>query len=116
MWEVDSKTGERRPSSAAFKPNSDGLSVYCKRLLEEVNLTPFDIRINESDNIFSLTVEQVRGQKPLGIRDDRWPKGIIEESHRRNNAHALIIGWQKLSSNQRKLIQRYLAANCKFWG
>lgn len=97
----DSITGSIRPSSGAFRPDDDGISVYREQSLRAVALGPPDLRITPDDLVFGLEVGDARALA-LDVRDDPWPTGIADEVHPRNAAHALIVGFETLSRGQRK--------------
>ncbi len=109
VWE-DPITHDRRPTSGAFQPDADGVSVYRRARLEEAGLGVEAIITTQSAIVVSLTVEDVRSVKPLGVRDDPWPKDIPDAEHPRNCAHALIIGWHSAGGKKKRLAcQRALA-------
>ncbi len=93
MVSVDRATGERRPSSGAFKPDADGLSVFRRSKLEKAALTVKDVATQPQNVIVSVTVAEVRSIEALDVCDDPWPKDIPDAEHPRNGAHALIVGW-----------------------
>jgi len=109
MIRTDLATGERRPSSGSFKPDEDGVSVYRESKLKEVGLQPAAIIKKPWNLVVGLLVGDVRAISPLGVRDDPWPAGIEEPDHPRNAAHALIVGWDELSTGQRMKRQQALA-------
>lgn len=110
MIAVDVLTGARRPSSGAFKPDDDGVSVYRESLLQRDSLEAVDVVRAPQNLVVALPVGAVRSIRPLGVRDDPWPTGIPDEDHPRNAAHALIKGWNGLSTGERRRRQRALAA------
>lgn len=109
MIAVDVLTGTRRPTSGAFKPDDDGVSVYRESLLRRGSLTAVDVVRAPQNLVVAVPVGAVRSIRPLGVRDDPWPTGIPDEDHPRNAAHALIKGWNGLSRGERKTRQRKLA-------
>lgn len=109
MIAVDLKTQERRPTSGAFMPDADGVSVYRKSILESAHLTAADLKRAPQNLVVSLGVDEIRTVARLGVRDDAWPVDTDDPSHPRNGAHALIVGWQGLGKNQRRERQRTLA-------
>ncbi len=113
MFVTDSVTGIRRPSSAAFSFQQDGTSVYRKKKLDDSNLNARDILLHPEQIVLSLTVTQVRDCNGLGVCDNPWPKGISDEQHPRNAAHALIVGWYSLSRSDQRKHKQYLAKSCK---
>ena len=101
QYAIDKETGERRPTSAAFKPKpqEDGLSVYRQTKLAEARLDGSAIATAPDHIVFGLGVGDVRSIE-LGVRDDAWPQEIPDAVHLRNGAHALIIGWQGMSRGE----------------
>jgi len=99
MVAYDQETGERlRPSSGAFKPDPDGVSVYRRSRLEEDGLSGQDVARHPWNLVASVDVGEVRSIA-LGVRDDPWPSDIDEAEHPRNRAHALITGLERLGKN-----------------
>jgi len=107
MVRVDLETGERRPSSGAFRPDADGVSVYRRSVLEEGGLGASDVVRNPWNLVVSVNVGEVRSIE-LGVRDDAWPADIVEPTHPRNAAHALITGLERLGKSRRVRRQRDL--------
>lgn len=111
-WLVkDSITGAPvRPTSGAFQPDDDGLSVYRDSILRSQNppLGPADVAVSTQNMIIGFTVEAVRSLS-LDIRDDPWPQDIPDPKHPRNAAHALIVGWEGLGTNARIRLQKRFA-------
>jgi hypothetical protein len=108
MVSIDALTGERRPTSGAFKPDPD-VSVYRESVLERARLGPRDLVRNASNVVVSVSVGDVRAIVPLDIRDDPWPRDIADPDHPRNVAHALIVGWEGLGKGDRIRRQRAIA-------
>lgn len=113
MFKIDSATGIERPTSAAFKYQNDGLSVFREKILVANDLNYRDIILKPGQVVASLHVEQIRSCNGLGVCNDPWPKGIPDENHKRNAAHALVVGWNSLSKLEAKAHQRFLAKNCQ---
>jgi len=109
MLVLDLQTQQRRPSSGAFKPDIDGVSVYRKSKLESAALTSADLVRLPQNVVISLGVEEIRTLAKLGVRDDPWPADSDDPNHPRNGAHALIVGWHGLSKSQRLERQQVLA-------
>ncbi len=109
MVAVDLETGERRPTSGAFKPDDDGVSVFRRGLLHAAGLGPDDVIKNPWNLVVSVDVGDIRSIG-LGARDDPWPSDIDEPEHPRNAAHALIVGLERLSRGQRRRRQQVLVA------
>ena len=108
MVAVDLETGERRPTSGAFKPDEDGLSVYRRGLLDAAALGPNDVVRNPWNLVVSVEVGDIR-LIGLGARDDPWPADIDEPEHPRNAAHALMTGLERLGKGERRRRQKALA-------
>ncbi len=108
MLTFDLATGERRPSSGAFKPDDDGVSVYRESKLSERSLGPGDLVRSPHNLVIGLGIGEVRAVATLGVRDDPWPSDIDDPQHPRNAAHALIVGWSGLTRSQRRERQRSL--------
>jgi len=109
MLRIDLATGERRPTSGAFQPDEDGVSVYRESRLHEQDLTAADLVKAPQNLVVSLGVGEIRAVANLGVRDDPWPSDVDQADHPRNAAHALITGWAALSRNERRERQRALA-------
>ncbi len=109
MVAVDLETGERRPTSGAFKPDEDGVSVYRRGLLSAAGLGPDDIVRKPWNLVVSVDVGDIRSIG-LGARDDPWRPDLDEPEHPRNAAHALITGLERLSRGQRRRCQKDLVA------
>lgn len=101
---VDPLTGDRRPSTGAFriKPDEDGVSVYREQLLRAAGLTAADVVTAPLNLVVRLEVADVRAIPPLDVHDDRWPADVPDPAHPRNGAHALIVGWHGLGKNARR--------------
>lgn len=106
---VDQLTGERRPSSGAFSPDPDGVSVYRHTVLLAHDLGPGDVRRAPRNLLASVEVGDLRSIT-LGVRDDPWPPDTDEPDHPRNAAHALIKGFERLTRNERRRRQKELVA------
>lgn len=111
-WLVrDSITGEPvRPTSGAFQPDSDGVSVYRDSILRVQNppLDPANVALSAHNVIVSFTVGDVRSLS-MGVKDDAWPPDVPNPKHPRNAAHALIVGWEELGKNARIRKQKEFA-------
>lgn len=105
MIAVDTLTGQRRPSSGAFKPDLDGVSVYRESKLRSAGLVVSDLVTAPQNVVVGLPVGEIRSVTPLGTRDDE----IDPPQHPRDRAHALIVGWRGLSKSQRRERQGALA-------
>lgn len=100
MVAVDLLNQQRRPTSGAFKPDDDGVSVYRKSKLEAARITAADLVRVPQNIVVSLDVGDIRSLE-LGVRDDAWPADVDDRDHPRNGAHALIVGWNGLGKNER---------------
>lgn len=107
MLARDEITGERRPSSAAFKPDDDGISVYRLSVLTCSGLGPADLCTRDGQLVVSLEVADVRA-RALGVRPDPWPEDVDDPQHPRHAAHALIVGFDGLSRSERRRRQQDL--------
>lgn len=107
MIAVDAVSGARRPSSGAFKPDSDGVSVYRHSVLAAGGCTPADVVVRPTNLVVGLSVADVRAVG-LGARNDAWPPGVPDPTHPRHAAHALIVGWDGLGTSERRRKQRKL--------
>lgn len=108
MVAVDTVTHDRRPTSGAFKPDEDGVSVYRESVLSTSGLGAADVVRAPMNLVVSLEVADARAITPLGVRNDPWPSDIPEPDHPRNAAHALIVGWDGLSTGERRRRQQKL--------
>ena len=70
MIAIDLTTQRRRPSSGAFQPDSDGVSVYRKSRLEAAHLTVGDLKRAPQKLVVSLGVGEIRTITQLGVHDD----------------------------------------------
>jgi hypothetical protein len=102
----DPVTGKRRPSSGAFKPDDDGVSVYQSTLLETAGLSPADVMTDSANLVVGFLAADVRGLG-LGIRPDRWPPD--DQGHPRGVAHALLTGLEELGKNEQHRRRQDLA-------
>lgn len=103
----DEVSGERRPSSAAFKPDADGISVYRLDVLTGSGLGPADLCTRDAQLVVTVQTADVRSQG-LGVRPDPWPLDVDDPGHPRHAAHALIIGFATLSRGERRRRQQSL--------
>jgi hypothetical protein len=108
MVAIDAITGVRRPTSGAFKPDDDGVSVYREAKLLIAGLGVADVVRNTLNLVVGLKVGEVRAVQPLDVQDDAWPPDINESDHPRNAAHALITGWDGLTRGERRQRQQAL--------
>lgn len=105
---IDQETGTRRPSSSAFKPDTDGVSVYRDQLLRNARLSVMDLVRSPENLVVGVTVADVRSIH-LGVRDDIWPPdGIPHMAEPWQAAHALIVGLELLGKNERRRRQQAL--------
>lgn len=117
MMTTDRITGKRRPSSGAFKPDVDGVSVYSRDGLGKCGLEPSAVRRNEENALATVPVSQIThlafdripGAK-LTVVGDPWPEHENPiHKHARDAAHCLIQGMEGLSTGERKAFQTELA-------
>jgi hypothetical protein len=109
-WVIPDKiTGRRRPSSAGFDPDTDGVSVFRHTLLLEQDppLGPADVAVSPEGVVVGFTVADVRSLN-LGVKSDPWPKDVEDPEHPRYAAHALITGLIDLGRNARRRRQQAL--------
>ncbi len=109
MVTIDAVTGVRRPSSGAFKPDEDGVSVFRTSRLADQNLNASAVVTGPHALVVQLSIGEIRSVAQLGVRDDPWPEDVEDPDHPRYAAHALIVGWSGLSKNQRRARQQALA-------
>lgn len=95
---VDEVTGERRPSSGAFKSDDDGLSTYLRSILTASGLGPEDLVRAPQNAVVEFAVNVPRSLA-LGVVGDPWPTGTDDDAHPRNAAHTLVTGMQGLSKS-----------------
>lgn len=83
MVYADPLTGERRPTTGAFKvkPGEDGLSVYREQLLAASGLTAADVVTAARHLVVGLAVRDIRSTPPLDVRDDPWPPDVPDPTH-----------------------------------
>lgn len=70
---VNLETGARRPSSGAFKPDEDEISVYRHQLLSDAGLGPDALLRDPLNLVVAVAVGEVRSIH-LGVRDDHLAK------------------------------------------
>lgn len=109
MVAIDQVTGARRPSSGAFKPDADGVSVYRRQLLEQAGLGPEALITAPQNLVVGVEVGDVRSIG-LGAWNDSWPADVPDPQHPRNAAHALITGLEHLGKKARLRRQQALVA------
>lgn len=109
-WVVrDARTGGRvRPTSGAFNPDPDGVSVYRETVLIANKLSASSLLKNPEQSLVSFTVGHLRGIN-LGIKFDPWPQDVPDPDDPCNVAHSLIVGLNALTTNPRIKRQRALA-------
>jgi hypothetical protein len=109
MISVDLETGERFPTSGAFKPDDDGVSVFREGLLAAAELGAAEIVKGPQNLVVRLPVAAVREICPLDVADDPWPADVPDPSNPCYVGHALIVGWEGLGKKKRLSRQRQLA-------
>jgi hypothetical protein len=106
MLKVDLATNKViGPTSAAFHPDSDGLSVYFDQVLRNLGLGPSDVRIDLSQCVAGLT-EHAVAEAGLTIVEDP----VEEAPEKVGAAHALIQGWTSLTGKAKVRTSRKLAS------
>lgn len=111
MVTTDVVTGEQRPSSGAFKPDEDGVSVFRQVVLEAAGLGPADVRKAPSNLVASVLTAELRSEEMgLDVVPDPWPQDTDDADHPRNAAHALVTGFEGLGKNARRRRQQALVA------
>ena len=101
MLVTDQVTGMQRPTSGAFRPDKDGLSVYRHDRLADNKLTVADVIRHPQNVVAALAAGEIRAMEDLAIVDDPYPNAGTPDDHPRDVAHALVVGWATLSKNQR---------------
>jgi hypothetical protein len=108
-WIVtDTITGQRRPISGAFEPDSDGVSVYLQSILMANDLAAADVALKLEQSVAGVDVGELRSIG-LGIKPDPWPADVPDPDHKRNAAHALIQGLNALGAKAQLKRRRQLA-------
>lgn len=99
------------PTSAAFEPDDDGLSVYLESRLTILGLGPKDTRINSSQVVAALD-EPVLRLHSLELKPD--PE-LIEDPQPAGQAHALVQGWPSSRKGAKKVARELArASRCSF--
>ena len=111
MLATDRVTGDRRPSSGAFKPDADGVSVYSETELHTANLTYQAVFVSSTGFVARLPVSAIRAVTGLDAVSDPWPRDVPDPDHPRNAAHALITGWAGIPKGTRLDRQKALATS-----
>ena len=115
MVYIDPVTGEQRPTSGAFKPDADGVSVYSKTAMATVGVEPADLLVRAGNVLVELPLAGIRAaEQALDAVADPWPADIPEPDHPRNAAHALVVGFDGLTKGQRKRAQDHLVRISEF--
>ena len=70
-WDLE--TNEPRPTSGAFKPDADGVSVYRLMILTDAGLAAADVVREPLNVVVGVGAGEVRSLD-LGIRKDAWPQ------------------------------------------
>lgn len=112
MLAIDQVTGKRRPSSSAFKPDSDGVSVYSQYAMSASCLVPGHLLRREGDTLVQVAVAELRSLDGVDAVGDPWPQDVTEADdlkHPRNAAHSLIVGFENRGKNARIRVQQELA-------
>lgn len=110
FYAVNTETGERNLSSAAFKLRRDetGLSIFSNTIVERLELSHADLCRKPHNAIAALP-----GSEPpsrgLRTEPDPWPVDAPEPEHLRNAAHAVINGIDALGQGEQKRVARDFA-------
>src|SRR4051812_5677955 len=116
MVYIDPLTGEQRPTSGAFKPDADGVSVYSHAALSVVGVSSSALLVRAGNVLVELAVAAVRsGEPPLDAVGDPWPADIPEPDHARNAAHALVVGFEGLTKGRGNRAQDPLVRMADFF-
>lgn len=107
MWALNQESGARRPSSGAYKPDADGLSVYMLGVLTAHRLPVSAVRARDDDAVYGHEVADLYALA-LSLRPDPYPAGVPDPAAPRHVAHALVLGWPENEKARRRL-QRRLA-------
>jgi hypothetical protein len=94
--------------SGAFEPDPDGVSVYVHTILAAHGLGPSDVALAPGQSVAGFSVGDLRSIG-LGIRPDPWPSDVPETDHKRNAAHALILGLNELGAKAQLKRRQQLA-------
>lgn len=96
-----------RASSGAFEPDDDGLSVYRLNILQDNGLSAEDVKRAPENGVVAISAQEVR-RCGLSVVYDPWPN-TDNDSHPRDVAHTLLVGFSTLSKKQSKAKSRTLA-------
>lgn len=106
---VDQATGKvLRPSSAAFSPDEDGLSVYLDSVLAARRVALPALRTKPEQALAGLD-EAAITDAGLSVAAD--PDGLDPNTDR-GAAHALIKGWEAMSKREVAVAKDALACAC----
>ncbi len=94
-------------------PDEYGVSVYRERVLREDGLSAADLIRDPMNGVVSVTAQAVRSFG-LGVVPDAWPESTDDPNHRRNAAHALIKGLERLGKKRQQKLRRSLACVATF--
>jgi hypothetical protein len=110
MVVFDEGTGLPTLSSGAFGFDEDGLSVYRKRVLRCIGMTPLGAARDPQNYLVSVTASAVRGFG-LGVRADPSPPD--GDGHRRDVAHALVTNRHGLGKKPLLRVRKALAEQAR---
>lgn len=106
---IDAQTGLPRPTSAAFSPTVDGVSVYRQGVLAEHGMDASHCATATAGEVVGFQTGEVREVGTLDVVPDAWPPDVEDPGQMRNAAHALIIGWDLMGKRDRDRARRALA-------
>lgn len=101
LWHIENQTHER-VFQAGFRWC---IRIHVKRI-DTVGLGPRDVIVAASNVLAHLSARDVRQVEPLDVVPDPL---VAPGSPVRDQAHALIVGWEGLSRSERHARQRRLA-------
>lgn len=104
----DAVTHQRRPSSAAFTVDADGISLYAEPILIGAGLSARDIADNPLNAVAAVPVA-VFTRLELPIAKDPHPSGTPDPNHPRHAAHCFAQGWTGHTRGALKRLRRDLA-------
>jgi len=104
---IDQETQEVSITLAALSWDDDGISCYRERILIENNLGWEDVKREPQHGVFSLVVQDIRGEG-LGVAFDPNPDTGVPW-HPRDAAHSLIVDCDMPRKENKKARERLAA-------
>jgi hypothetical protein len=101
-----------RPSSAAFEPDADGLSVFLHSVLESASAGVSRI-VEGMAGEYRIAALAVSDLRAMGLGVVRDPNPDDAQDHPVNPAHALVT-FPALSNNELRRLRRKLAQTAKW--